>query len=309
MAFSVVLTQIAMLFLIMAAGYAAGKTGLISVSVTENLTALVMKITLPAMILVSMMREFDPVLMRDGLLAGGISLAFYLLSALLASLLARKLKIRDGRRSLWVLSSTLSNCGFIGFPIAYALYGADGFFVNAFINFSFTVVANTVCLKLVMEDAPGGGKVTLGVIFKNALTISTLLGLLLFFLQIRFPAVIEDTLTMVGDLTVPLSMIITGLSITRYRFRDALKDRDAFTSSLLRLLVLPLLLYAMLLPFDFGEGSFVAPLSVIMMAMPAPTLTMLFAVEYRGDTDYAGRVILISSVASLATIPLILLLF
>ena len=108
----------------------------------------------------------------------------------------------------------------------------------------------------------------------------------------------NDALTLTGYI---------GSNLAKSRLSEVFLDRDAITASLNRLLILPLLTWAVLRLFPISNPV-VFGLSVIIMAMPAPAIASILAEQYDSGKELASRTVFLSSLLSMATIPLIALL-
>lgn len=86
------------LFLLIAVGYAAVKLQVLPVSSTKLLSNLLMQITLPATILVSLVRPYDAAFIRDGVLIAILGTVLYLLYGLLSLPACRLFHVGEGRR-------------------------------------------------------------------------------------------------------------------------------------------------------------------------------------------------------------------
>ena len=114
------------------------------------------------------------------------------------------------------------------------------------------------------------------------------------------PDILSQTLSLVGGLTTPLSMLLIGTRICGIRLGD-LRDKDYHLAAALRLVALPLLVYAALRPLHLDTA--VWSTIFLLTAMPCGTLTAMQAELYGGDTHFAARAIAYSTLLSLATVP------
>ncbi len=128
--------------------------------------------------------------------------------------------------------------------------------------------------------------------------------LLVCFLRIPVPEVLADTIKYVGDITVPLMLVTIGVALLGCFHGSVENWTDMSMLSVLRLVLIPLgmLLLIRLFPLP-GE---VYQVVAVVAVMPAASSSVLIARRYGGDADFAGRAILISTVLSLGTIPLLL---
>ena len=270
------------------------------------MSALLMNITLPATIFISMVRPFDPSFLKDALITFGLGFGLIWLYAGIGFLVAPVFRVPEGRRGMWVLCCSFSNNGFMGFPVVYAIFGDDGLALAVMLNIAFTLLVNVLGARLVMLDSAreGGLAVSWKKILINPIHFGVLMGALFYGLQISVPQAIHTPIQHLANVTTPLSMVVTGMSLAGSRLGDVVKDRDAVTVSLMRLILLPLLtwLILMLLPIS---NPLVVGVTLIIMAMPCAAIAVVLGEEHRGCTLLGARAIFLSSLACMATLPLI----
>ena len=296
------------LFLLIGVGYGAVRLRVLSASASKMLSSLLMNVTMPATIFTSLVRPYDPAFLRTGGLEVVLGLALYILYGVISALLARSFRVTRERRGLWTFACAFNNHGFIGFPIALALFGEEGLALAVFLGIPFNLLAYTTGATLICMDRSASGDappVSWRSILLTVVNGATLLGLILYAAQIPIPEVIDTPLTYLADVTTPLSMLIIGMNLGSVS--ALLRNRDVLSSAFLRLLFLPLLTWGilMLLPV---EDPLVIGVTLIIMAMPSPAVTSILAETYGGDTQFASEAVFLSSLLCLVTIPLISLL-
>lgn len=302
--------NLAGLFLLMGVGYGAVKLHILPASASKLLSNLLMQITLPATILVSLVRPFDPNFIRDGVVIIVVGTGLFLLYGLLATLLAPVFRVPQGRRGVWIFSGMFSNNGFMGFPVALALFHEEGLALAVFLGIPFNLLAYTLGPKLMcMDHEPDDSTPPLSwrsIVF-TGVNFATALGLAMYLLQLSLPSVLSTPLTHLSNVTTPLSMLITGMNLTGGRISDLVRDRDAFSVSFLRLLLFPVLTWGILrlLPIS---NPLVVGVTLIIMAMPSPAISTILAESYYSDQEFAARAVFLSSLLCLISIPLISLL-
>ena len=115
---------------------------------------------------------------------------------------------------------------------------------------------------------------------------------------------------MLKNLVAPLSMLVIGLRLPDISFKGLLKDKQIFVFVLLRHIALPLIalglmkLAGLFLIIDPAVEMVV----VILAAAPAATSATMFAEKFDCDAVYVSRLVTVSTLLSILTIPLILLL-
>ena len=152
--------------------------------------------------------------------------------------------------------------------------------------------------------------ITISKIFKKVITLpimpAAILGLLLFFFEIRIPEVLATPLNLITDMNTPLAMLIAGISIYGTNVAKVLKDKRIYAICFLRLIAMPLLTILFLSFFEMPH--LVRAVIVTASACPSAAIVIVLAQNYDRDTLFTSEVFAVSTVLSMATIPLVLLL-
>lgn len=298
------------LFLLIGAGLLAVRFKLLPGQAAKPFSALLMKIALPATVFSAMIRPFDPGFVRLGLSAFLLGALFFPLYGLLSRPLSRLFRVPEGRRGMWRCCTTFCNNGFMGYPVAYALFGEEGLILAVLLGIPFNLLIYTMGIKLVCMDAPvggAGGELSLRAIVFTPINAATALSLLFYFFQIPVPGPILTPIQHLSNITTPLSMFVTGMNLAQSKACDVVRDRDAITASLTRLLVFPVITWAVMKPIP-GLDPLVVGVTLVIMAMPAPAASTILGEQYGGCTQLSARTVFLSSLLCIGTIPLISLL-
>jgi predicted permease len=140
---------------------------------------------------------------------------------------------------------------------------------------------------------------------KNALfnpgIISTVLGLILYVCSIKIPFTLLKAFSMVGSMTTPLSLLIIGSLLSQVNFKEMFAGRDLYISIVMRLLILPLLIFFAL--YTQGIKGEVANILVLVTAMPVAAITVIFAENFDADSILASKLTALSTMLSMLTLP------
>src|SRR4051812_37666147 len=126
---------------------------------------------------------------------------------------------RGKKQGVWQLAGTFSNIGYMGFPVIGAMFGANGLFLATFANIAYNLFYFSIGVVMISR---GKGKAHFNwrsVLFNNIM-VALYVGLILYFARIEFPSFISGTLSTVGDMTGPLSMLIIGLMLSDYPLKE-----------------------------------------------------------------------------------------
>ena len=294
--------QTFVLFILMAIGFAAGKARILDAAGGKSVSRLLVNFVLPALIVQSMQRPFSPEL-RDlayGML--GISFLSYALAFLLAWPLVKAIGAKGAPRGAHAFGAIFSNCAFMGFPVVEAILGKDAIFAASVANIPFQLLAFSVGPYILARTA--GSTAKLGASsFITPAAIASFAGFGLFIGGVTLPSPLGKALTLLGDTTTPLSMILIGSIVSRMDFRTAIGGARLYATSIFRLILLPLLLFAMLRLL--GLKGLLLSLPVILAAMPVAANSAILAEAYGGDAETASSLVLVSTLLSLLTIPVL----
>ena len=305
MSASVLLSNLVGLFLLIGVGFLAVRAKVISPSASAPLTSILMKITLPATIIYSMLRPFDASFLRDALTLFAIGFTFHLSYIGISWLLARFFRVPQGRRGMWTTCCAFCNNGFMGYPVTYAIFGEEGLALAVMLGVPFNLLLYTLGAKLISIDGSGddGRQISWKKVIFSEINLAIVVSLILYCFQVPVPEVIKTPLQHLANVTTPLSMFITGMNLAANRMTDVVRDRDAITASLTRLILLPLAAWGVLslLPIS---NPLVVGVTLVIMSMPSAVVTVVLGEQYGGCTQLAARAVCLSSLLCVITIPL-----
>lgn len=150
------------------------------------------------------------------------------------------------------------------------------------------------------ENGAAHKKSVLKRIVTHPCIIAVVIGLIFMLGQVQLPSFLDAALKDIGNCNTAMSMLVIGTILADVRLRDLL-DRSIFLFSGLRLLLIPLFVYAGCLVC--GIESLVTGVSVLLAAMPAASTTAILAAKYDGDAAYASKCVVTTTVLSLLTTP------
>lgn len=300
------LQQMIIMFLLMSVGFVGSKIGMITEETSKRLSAIVVNIANPAMILVSGISD-ERMEGRELLSLTVVILAIYAVLLLLAYLLPVLLRVDPKSRGVYQAMTVFSNIGFMGYPIIAALYGSSAILYGALYSIPFNILIYTFGVSALRKKENGAEKKKLSL--KEVLNIgviTSIVSLILYLWQIRVPGFLTDTLSYLGNLTAPLSMMVIGASMTSISLRELFTDVRLLLFSLIKLLLIPVL--GMLLIRQVVTNEVICGVFMIMLTTPAGSMTAMLAQEYDGDYETASRGVTLTTLLSVITMPVVSLL-
>jgi predicted permease len=284
----------------MVIGFVAKKRNIINDETTNKLSEILLRITLPAMIIFSYNQEFS----KDLLTKGGIMLVYSLVIHVFGILLGNIIywKYPDDIKNVLKFVTIYSNCGYMGLPVLEALYGQIGiFYASIYITiFNIFTWTNGVMIFTGKRDIKSMKKALI-----NPGIIAVFIGLFIFIFSIKLPYPVAKTLEMFGTMTTPLSMLIIGALIANMDFKKLFSGLALYYVTAIRLIILPLLVLIAMKILGITDTMLLGT-CVTTAAMPAAANTAIFAERYNGNSALASRIVAFSTIASMITIPIIL---
>ncbi len=305
MDFTALLNTIITLFILLIAGFIAGKLNIIDETGSKKLSRLIISIGQPFLIISSLIGAKYSV---DNLILG---LKTFLIGLVVHAIMAFAayffcIKFRDiDERKISEFSMIFGNVGFLGFPILESLFGSEGLFMGTFFMISFQIVLwiwGIAILARKREDI----KLTPKKILLNYATVPAAIGLAIYALNFNLPAFVYSGSSYLASLCTPISMLITGALLSRRTMKQIFLSPKMYYISLVKLIIIPLLIcvIAKLIGMDYMWIVFLTAVS----AMPSASTVSMLADLYDISPEYAAQSVGTTSLLSIASMPLVMLL-
>ena len=292
--------QLVVLYAIGFAGFSARKIGILNEHSNEVLTQLILSLTLPFLILYSMDQPYTMKIANHLFWLIPMSAFILILSCVLAFLLMRLMKLPENQQSVFEGLIVFGNQGFIGYALITSLFPELGALYVTIFNFPYLILIWTYGIYLFVgrKDYIPWRK-----IFFNPGILSTFLGLLIFVLPIQWPSLVSNLLKSIGNMTIPLSMLVIGIFAADMNLKKTLfllKGKSLWVVTSFRLLIIPILLF----PFIFLPLPFpLLATAILVSGMPSASTIALYAQKFGGDKDYAAMGTLWTTLLSILTLP------
>ena len=137
----------------------------------------------------------------------------------------------------------------------------------------------------------------------NSGTVFSILTIVVYIMDIKFPSVIMNTLSYIGRSTTFLSMIVLGVSVASLSVKEIFGKPALYVFTLLRQIVVPVALIFVLKPFV--DNTLLLQTAIIMVAMPCANLPLMMAKQYRAKEDTISSGIMLTTFCAILTIPIV----
>lgn len=303
---SVVISSVIILFILIFLGFFIGKRGIINKEYTPDLSRFVIEITMPVTVFCSIIGQDNTGGLNEIWQMMVLAGCFHLGSFLLGQLIVRIGRIPEKERGIWIFNFMFSNNGFMGVPLALAIFGNDGLFMMAICNVISNLLIFSVGLKLCTKYYPVKEKINIRKMFVNNINIAVMIGFVCYLCHLHVPDVVVRLLDYISNITAGFSMIVVGLSLSRMNLRDVFANKKLFVMTGLRLILIPLLCIGVfrLLPFEVPELLYM--ILILTAALPSASSQSMLTEQYKTNVQDAGRAVFLTTLCSVVTIPIVM---
>lgn len=303
------ITSIIPIIAIIVLGYILQVRGWFGDSFGPNLSSLIMNVALPASIFVSVMKY----LTLDKLisLSGGLLYTFvaFILGYIVAYIVVVVFKVRPGRRGTMINTFVNANTIFIGLPLNVALFGDQALPYFLIYYITNTISTWTLGVYLMTSDSKSGqSKETSKFDWKKLLPaplVGFLVALLFLILRIPVPDFATNTLTYVGNIVTPLSLIYIGIVLAKAGLNTIAFDKDTIVTLVGRFILAPLIMLLVLKFFAPNMATAEFKTFMIQSATPALAVLPILANQGKGDVEFSTNVVTLSTVLFIVVIPIL----
>lgn len=302
MKITLLLGTMSSLFSALAVGFFGAKLKLIDQDFNRKLSKLLLALIHPCMILSSVLDKERLLSNGQMLWLIGLAVGCYIVLIPLSALLVRLLRIPKADWGTYRFMLVFSNVGFMGYPVAEALFGPDSAFHVTIFVLVFQFVSYSVGVNLISDGAsPFRFDVR---ILLRPLVITALLALVIYITGYRVPAALSNMISYVGRVSTPLSMMIIGCSLAAIPLGQVVGNWRVYVLAGIKMIAIPLA--ACLLMRPFLREPMLLEITTVMLSMPVGTTATTMALAYGGNEKLASSGVFVTTILSLLTIPAIL---
>lgn len=289
------LKQNILMFLYLLIGYFLFRKKLIGISGSADIGRMLLHIVMPAAILKAYMTSYTP----ERLIGLVLSFLAALLALLLAIFISRIFFKKE--QAIERFGAAFSNAGFIGIPLVQMTLGEEAvFYISSFVAL-LNILQWTYGVFILTGDR---NTFSFQKLRTNPVILSFLGGLILFFLPVTLPDLLTGMIGSLAAMNGPLAMIVLGTYLAQVSPGSLFKEKLAYRSSFVRLILIPLLTIV-LLGFFPAEYHTLKLAVLIAASAPIGSNVAIFAQLYGQDYTRAVKEVCLSTLLCMITLPLI----
>lgn len=289
------------LLILLIVGVVAAKTGVVDEETNRRLTRFTLLIPQTCMILGSVINTDLGITPGRVFVVLGVGCVMYALLTALGLLLPRILRCPTEDRGIYSFMTIFGNTGFMGIPVVGAIFGGAASFYAALLNIPFNLLAYTLGISLLSSR---GGRTRIDwKLLINPPLIASALAIVILCVDVHVPDQLASAVRMLGDMIVPLSMIIIGASLGAQDLREIFGDWRVYLFSPVPLILVPVVLWAVM--HLFVRDATLLGTVTALGAMPVASFTTMLSIQYGGNVKLASKTVFVTTVLSVLTLPLI----
>jgi malate permease len=290
-------------------GYILQNRGWFGENFGANLSHLIMNIALPASIFVSVMKylTFDKLLtLSEGLI---YTFGAFVLTYISAYICVKLFNVRTGRRGTMINTFVNANTIFIGLPLNIALFGNEALPYFLIYYITNTISTWTLGIYLMTSDSKSAkNKSSSKFDWKKLMPpplIGFLVSLVFLIFKIPIPGFATSTLTYIGNIVTPLSLIYIGITLAKAGLKTIKFDRDTIITLIGRFILGPVVMFAILSLTAKNMPTDEFKTFVVQSAAPALAVLPILASQGNGDVEFSTNVVTLSTILFIVVVPIV----
>lgn len=299
------MNQIIQLFIMILMGFIIVKANLLKAEDSKILSVIVLYLVIPCVIINAFQVDYTPQTVKGLLIALAGSVMTQVILLIVVSILGRVFHLNE----VEVASIYYSNSGNLIVPIVTFILGKEWVLYGCVFMSVQLVFIWTHCKKIISRESTYDWKK----IVLNINMISIAIGIILFLTRIHLPAIINNTLSAVGSMIGPASMIVTGMLFAGMDFKQIFANKRVYFVSFLRLIIVPvialfLIKCSQLSTFSSNGNKLMMIVFLAIITPSASTVTQMCQV-YGNNSQYASAINVVTTLLAIVTMPLMVMLF
>ena len=297
--------QIIQLFLMIFMGYLIVKVRLVKDEDSKVLSKIILYLIIPCVIINAFQVDYTMDTVKGLLLALAASIMNQVLLLIIISIAGKLLHLNE----VEIASVYYSNSGNLIVPIVTFILGQDWVLYGCVFMSVQLIFLWTHCKKIISRESSYDWKK----IVLNINMISIVIGVILFFTRIHLPSDINSTLSAVGSMIGPASMIVTGMLFAGMNLKKIFTNKRVYFVSFLRLVIVPVIALILIkcsqLSTCSSNGNKLMLIIFLAIITPSASTVTQMCQVYGNDSQYASAINVVTTLFAIVSMPAMVILF
>ncbi|RAS80746.1 AEC family transporter [Priestia endophytica] len=299
------MNKILQLFLIMILGYIIVKVKIVKAEESVVLSKISLYLVMPCVIINAFQVDFKKDIQQGLLLAFVAAIIIHVLLIGFGYVSGRLFSFDE----IDITSIIYSNAGNLIIPIVTSVLGNEWvIYSSAFVSVQLIFLWTHCKLMFSKEKNPDIRKILL-----NVNMIAILFGMTSMIVGIKFPVVINETISSIGNMIGPIGMLITGMLVAGMNLKRIFSSEKVYKIAFLRMIFCPaiiLMLIKLMHPDTLvHNGAEILLITFLATATPTASTVTQFAQIYNKNAEYAGAINIMTTILCIVTMPIFVFLY
>jgi malonate transporter len=203
-----------------------------------------------------------------------------------------------------VFQGSIRFTSYIGLAAAFSLFGDEGLYLAVVLITVLIPLVNILSIMVLVRygGQEGGWHWIFTTVIKNPLVIACLAGILVNFLGLQLPAMVEGLAIILGKGSLPLGLLAVGASLQFNAIKKTASE--IIYACLLKLVLLPIIMW--LACTLIGVDNLSTAVAVLFAALPGSPLSYILAKQLGGDAKLMSSIIAVQTGISMISLPVII---
>lgn len=232
------------------------------------------------------------------------AIAVMLLFFIILYVVLRK-RYEDPKYRIFSIGSVLGNVGFFGLPLVKALF--PGYPLAVCYCMAYVVAMNLIVFTVGVFMITQNKKfISLKTVFFNPTTVALVIALPIYFFGITLPSPLAGAVSLLGNVTTAICMLVLGMRLASMSLKKVFSQPFTYITALSKLVVFPIFAFLCVCFLPFFDDIFKTTLFVLSAA-PSAAFILTLAELHGKEQELSANIVLVASVISIITLPLLLL--
>ena len=302
-----IFSKVLVVFIYIGVGLIANRLKVLPEESVKHFISLVMGITVPCLVISSITgQDLNGDMYRNTILTLVLTTVVLIVTAVVTTFVSDRIFPWKDQQDRNVLAAAMTGCnaGFMGLPIASAVFGELVFYYLVIQNIANNLYLFVMSLAQLHHRESEKSSKSLSEKLKplvNPTSVATIVSLIMLFAGIHLPEYAMDIVTTLGDITIPLSMILVGVQLGGADFKKLIADKALLITSVMKLIAVPALALLILTPMPVDP---VVKLTVLLgMCFPSAVIGVAVAAQENKNYQLMAEAVAITTLLSVITLP------
>jgi predicted permease len=302
-----IFSKVLAVFIYIGVGLVANGLKVLPEESAKYFISFIMGITVPCLMISSITgQDINGDMYRNTILMLALSALIYIVTSAVTTFISDRIFSLKDQQDRNVLASAMTGCnsGFMGLPVASAVFGDLVFYylvIQTIVNNTYLFVLSLV--QLHHRESESSSK-SLREILKplaNPTSAATVVSIAMLFTGLHLPEYVMGIVEPLGDITIPLSMILVGIQLGGSDFKRLLSDKDLLITATVKLIVMPVIALLILTPFPVDPV--VKLTALFAVCFPSAVIGVAVAAQEKKNPQLMAEAVAVSTLLSIITLP------